>query len=140
MACAAEEGVDRITRHAFEEVPPEKAITLHVADLGLDGSPPPQVAFEGVAELARAADEDLASAWIHAVALVPLVHEGGARQLACEPFHLVELSLQRVPIEGVAGAGLDAHAETLLVGDRQAHLHAKLIGAMGLPLSDALHL
>ena len=103
VACTAEEGVDRIARHALEEVPPEKSITFHVADLGFDGGPPPQVAFEGITELARAADEDPAPARVHAVSLVPLVHEGGAGSPAGEAFHLVELSLQRVPIEGIAG-------------------------------------
>jgi hypothetical protein len=41
------------------------------------------MALEGVAELARAADEDPAPARCHAVALVALVHEGGVGNLAC---------------------------------------------------------
>ena len=71
VAGTAEEGVDRVSRHSFEEVPPEEPITLHVADLGLDGGPPPKVAPEGIPELAGAADENLTPGWIHPVALVP---------------------------------------------------------------------
>lgn len=111
-----------------------------MGDLWLDGSPPPQVAFEGTAELARPANEDPDPARIHTVALVTLVHESGAGDLAHEAFHLVELSLQRVPLAGIPWAGLDAHTEAFLVGDCQAHLLAELIGAVRLPLSDELHL
>ena len=140
MAGAAEDGVDRISRHAFEEVPPEEPVPFHVADLRLDGRPPPKVAPEGIAELSGAADEDATSIRIHPVALVPLVHEGGVGDTAREAFHLIELPLQCVAIERIAWAGLDAHAEAFLVGDSQAHLDAELVGAVRLPFPDALHL
>lgn len=65
MPGAAEDRVDPVALHAFEEVPSEKSIAFHVADLGFDRRSSSQVAFQRVAELNEAAhaagDERLGS-------------------------------------------------------------------------------
>lgn len=38
------------------------------------------------------------------------------------------LAFQRVTVEWIAWAGLDAHPEAFLVGDGEAHLHPEFVG------------
>ncbi len=59
---------------------------------------------------------------------------------SCDALNLVKLPFQRVSIKWIAGAGLDAHTEALLVSDGEAHLHTELVRPMGFPLANALHL
>ncbi len=140
VASSAQEGVHRVALHALEEVSSQQPVVLHVADLGFHGRTPPEVSFQGVAELAGAADEDPAPFYGDPMGLVASVHEGGLGDLTGEPFDLVELALQGVAVIGVIREGLDAHDETLLVGHGQAHLHPELVRLVGLALGDALHL
>ena len=63
VASPAEECVHGIAHHALEEVPAEQPIVFHVADLGFHGCPSAEVALEGVAEPACAADEHSAYAY-----------------------------------------------------------------------------
>ena len=76
MSRTAEKRVHCIALHAFEEVPTQQPITLHMADLGLHCGPAPELAFQGVAELAGAADEDAAALFGNAVAFVSFVNKG----------------------------------------------------------------
>ena len=140
MANPAEDRVQRIALHAFEEVPAQQALVLHVADFRFHRGPPTQMAFEGVAELAGAADEHTAAFLGHAVALVASVYEGEVGNLARDSLDLVELAFQSVAVVGVAGTGLDADDEALLVGHRQAHLHPELVGLVRLSFGNALNL
>lgn len=96
--------------------------------------------LECVAELTGAADEYAAACLRDPVSLVAPVHKGVGREFARQPFHLVQLAIQRVPIVGIAGASLDAHNEAFPMGHGQAHLDAKFVGLVGLPLRDAFHL
>ncbi len=63
VACAAEDSVDRILLHALQKVPSEKSIRFHVADLGFHSGSAQEVAFEGVAKFAGAADKHSASSF-----------------------------------------------------------------------------
>ena len=139
VACTAEHCVDRIALHALEEVPSEEAIRLHMANLRLHCGPSPEMAFEGVTELAGATDEHLTSFFRNPVSFVPAIHEGGSRDLSSDPLDLVELAVQGVTVEGVARAGLDADYEAFLVGNGQAYLYAEFVGLVRLALGDALH-
>ncbi|KDM67803.1 hypothetical protein ACIDI_24c00300 [Acidiphilium sp. JA12-A1] len=71
MAGAGEDGVDGITVDAEQEVSPQMAIGLHVADDGLDGGAAAQLAADGGGDAAfLAGDEDPSALGFDAVAAV----------------------------------------------------------------------
>ena len=70
---------------------------------------------------------------------VAQVHVGLFNRFAArvdERIGLLDLRRQRVPIKGVASEALGPYDQALLMGDRQAHLHAKLVAVAGLALAE----
>ena len=88
---------------AEQEVPSKVAIGLHVADDGLDGGGPAQLASDGGRDAAfLAGDEDLSALGFHAVAAISAINIGAGDGNACDPLHLLDLAGQRVAVIRVA--------------------------------------
>lgn len=56
------------------------------------------------------------------------------------PSDLIQLGLQGVAIIGIPRTSAGPHAKAFLQGHRQAGFHAELVGLVGFPLGQALHL
>ena len=92
---------------AEQEVPSKVAIGLHVADDGLDGGGPAQLASDGGRDAAfLAGDEDLSALGFHAVAAISAINIGAGDGNACDPLHLLDLAGQGVAVTGIIPGGL----------------------------------
>ena len=112
MAGAGEDGVDGITVDAEQEVSPQMAIGLHVADDGFDGCASAQLAADGGGDAAfLAGDEDPSALGFDAVAAIAAVDIGAGDGNAGDPLDLLDLAGQGVAVIGISRPALHAENE-----------------------------
>ena len=145
MSDAGEDGVDGITVDAEQEVSPQMAIGLHVADDGFDGGASAQLAADGGGDAAfLAGDEDPSALGFDAVAAIAAVDIGAGDGNAGDPLDLLDLAGQGVAVIGISRPALHAENELTAgcggVGGGDGDLHAEFEARPGLALADALHL
>ena len=144
VADGGEHGVCVVAVAAFEEVPSQMSIRLHVADGCLDGGSSPELAIDlSVHIAALAGEEHPQRLWRIVASIAPVDMDAldlASGELPGLPDHLAQrMAVIRVAVDG---AGVEHELPVLAtpVGGRDRDLAAELPGLVRLALADALGL